>query len=558
MFLTINSKFKIFFLFIFSITSINLYSQIDKSKIRFVVLGDRAGGEQRGVFEDILCQVKTLSPDFVVSIGDLIDGYTRDSIYLNSMWNEFNVMRKSLGITFYASPGNHDISNEIMEKKWIDYWGYKYKSMLIENNMFWFINTEDVRGGGLSETQIEYFKKAFDDYDKSGWIYIFMHRPLWKDAENSGYIKILQMFDDFDNVIVFGGHEHHYVKNVINDIEHYMLSTSGGGNNLRDNSLGEFHHFMYVTMDYTKPIVSNVLYNGVISNDIVSDKNEELIRKMRNNSWISIEPIFLNNINQDSLVIKINTKSEISDDIKLTCIFPNDKFLHFTEPVITTTVDKGESQISNIAYYDGDNLMDISPLEVKFEIEQQQNNIKTYCTKKCFLDVVNICSSNDIWIECSSPYFIQEDWDWHGVHDGVFSFSLSQINDDFKLKIRYFDDVDIHNDNPQNLQDKFFINFSDINDNECDLIITNDGIFDSRYKKQSFQNFYYSDNSYEITIPKEYVKIDGENFSFNIGFMDHDNTLNEKPSILWWRPLREIGSFSSYNHFGRFVIYPNN
>ena len=43
---------------------------------RFVVVSDRTGGHQPGAWAQAVEQINRLKPDFVVSIGDLIEGYT--------------------------------------------------------------------------------------------------------------------------------------------------------------------------------------------------------------------------------------------------------------------------------------------------------------------------------------------------------------------------------------------------------------------------------------------------------------------------------------------------
>jgi hypothetical protein len=44
----------------------------------FVLLSDRTGMAQPGVFERAVAITNLLRPDFVVQIGDTIEGYTRD------------------------------------------------------------------------------------------------------------------------------------------------------------------------------------------------------------------------------------------------------------------------------------------------------------------------------------------------------------------------------------------------------------------------------------------------------------------------------------------------
>src|SRR5690606_12598337 len=44
---------------------------------QFVIVSDRHGGGRRGVFEDAVRKINLLQPEFVISVGDLIQGYTQ-------------------------------------------------------------------------------------------------------------------------------------------------------------------------------------------------------------------------------------------------------------------------------------------------------------------------------------------------------------------------------------------------------------------------------------------------------------------------------------------------
>jgi len=49
----------------------------------FVVVGDRTGGHRPQVFSNAMRHINLLNPDFVVSVGDLIEGYSQDEKAVN-------------------------------------------------------------------------------------------------------------------------------------------------------------------------------------------------------------------------------------------------------------------------------------------------------------------------------------------------------------------------------------------------------------------------------------------------------------------------------------------
>ena len=80
----------------------------------FVIVSDRTGGERPGVFESALPKTNLLEPAFVVSIGDLIEGYTEDQAQIDAEWDEFEGFVERLEAPFFYVAGNHDMNNAVM------------------------------------------------------------------------------------------------------------------------------------------------------------------------------------------------------------------------------------------------------------------------------------------------------------------------------------------------------------------------------------------------------------------------------------------------------------
>src|SRR6188508_2121612 len=57
-------------------------------QFQFAVVGDRTGKHRPGVFEKGIDKLNLLQPEFVVSVGDLIEGYTKDEAEIDQEWDE--------------------------------------------------------------------------------------------------------------------------------------------------------------------------------------------------------------------------------------------------------------------------------------------------------------------------------------------------------------------------------------------------------------------------------------------------------------------------------------
>src|ERR1700722_1163527 len=61
----------------------------DPSEFQFAIVSDRTGGHRARIFSRAIEQLNLLQPEFVVSVGDLIEGYSQDKKELNRQWREF-------------------------------------------------------------------------------------------------------------------------------------------------------------------------------------------------------------------------------------------------------------------------------------------------------------------------------------------------------------------------------------------------------------------------------------------------------------------------------------
>ena len=97
-------------------TSLDLNN--DEKNFQFAIVSDRTGGHRPGVFMEGVHRLNLLQPEFVMSVGDLIEGYTEDLVELNRQWDEFDGFVEQLEMPFFYVPGNHDITNQVMEDLW--------------------------------------------------------------------------------------------------------------------------------------------------------------------------------------------------------------------------------------------------------------------------------------------------------------------------------------------------------------------------------------------------------------------------------------------------------
>ena len=237
----------------------------------FAVVSDRTGGRRPGVFAKAIAQLNLLRPAFVISVGDLIDGYTEDEKELTDQWQELETEVRKLQMPFFFVAGNHDLSNAMQERLWKQRLGRRLLSLCLSR-----CSVPDAprgrprRGGGkIDRGQIAFARQALANNPKVGWTIVVLHRPLWDDEEgrSNGWAEVETALKGRPYT-VFVGHEHSYRKFVRNGMNYYQLATTGGASKLRGVPHGEFDHLVWATMTKDGPVLANLLLDGILPENL--------------------------------------------------------------------------------------------------------------------------------------------------------------------------------------------------------------------------------------------------------------------------------------------------
>ena len=259
-------------------THLNLNN--DPAEFRFAIVSDRTGGHRARVFSQAVEQLNLLQPEFVLSVGDLIEGYKKEgeADKLAEEWKEFQGYVSKLHMPFFYVPGNHDVSNELGEKVWKEKFGRPYYHFVYRKVLFLLLNADDPPGkaGGISPEQRTYFKRVLDDNRGVRWTIVALHRPLWaqKNLATNGWLEMEELLASRPYT-VFAGHEHHYQKFVRNHRYYYQLATTGGGSKMRGVRYGEFDHLVWVTMKKDGPVLANLLMDGIYRENMTRPLTDE-------------------------------------------------------------------------------------------------------------------------------------------------------------------------------------------------------------------------------------------------------------------------------------------
>lgn len=285
----------------------------DASEFRFVVIGDRTGRHRPGVFEDAMDKVDRLRPDFVINIGDLIEGNTEDRAQLDAEWSEVDAAISRLSIPFFYVPGNHDLTNEVQRSEWRKRLGADYYSFTYKNALFLVLNTEDppqpriarmklfqdyggdamkqvfealqgdpgkaealfasdprlaelaakIRGSenvAFSADQVKMVRDALARNPQARWTFVLMHRPAWK-VDSPAFREIEALLRGRPHTVL-AGHYHKYAYEARGGTDYIQLGTTGGMPGGAADDPAVVDHVMWVSVADGAPRVSNLKLDG--------------------------------------------------------------------------------------------------------------------------------------------------------------------------------------------------------------------------------------------------------------------------------------------------------
>ncbi|HEY1188342.1 MAG TPA: metallophosphoesterase [Gemmata sp.] len=258
----------------------------DPNQFTFAVVSDRTGGHREKVFSRAVQQINWLQPQFVMSVGDLIEGYTTKEEAIKDQWDEFDGYVKRFEMPFFYVPGNHDLTNKTQVTKWGERYGKRYYHFTYRGALFLCLCSEnpDSSGmGSIDKEQQEWVAKTVEANKDAKWTFVFLHKPIWnaKDLEKNGWAAVEKALAG-KKYNVFVGHVHRYQVFERNGTQYYQLATTGGGSRMRGPQYGEFDQVMLVTMKKDNPVFVNVDLAGVLPTNLKlpdSDEKGTVVKK---------------------------------------------------------------------------------------------------------------------------------------------------------------------------------------------------------------------------------------------------------------------------------------
>ena len=275
-----------------------------RGNYQFAIIGDRTGGANvKGTFKIAISLLNLLQPEFVINVGDLIEGYSNEKSDLNAEWDATDSMLNALQMPLFRTPCNHDIANKVAQQVWRERYGSTYYYFIYNNTLFLVLDSEDPPReappgmkekialynrlqtedpakakamlaefmsdesvvAGLAKPvefgadQMAFVKDTLAKHPDVRWTFLFLHEPAWEKPSES-FKAIQQLLKDRKHTF-FAGHLHYYDYDNINGVEHITMGPVGAS--FHQEGPGNVDHVMWVTMTENGPQMANIALKGL-------------------------------------------------------------------------------------------------------------------------------------------------------------------------------------------------------------------------------------------------------------------------------------------------------
>jgi UDP-2,3-diacylglucosamine pyrophosphatase LpxH len=195
---------------------------------RFVLLGDRTGEAQPGVWERVWHDAAAESPTFFLGVGDTIQG--GDDATAESEWRQAErTLAPYARFPLYLAPGNHDVWSAPSEALYRQY-SRRPLHYSFDHGPAHFTVLDNSRTDQFSPEELAFLEADLQQHQAQPVKFIVSHRPSWiiDAAIRNTAFALHQLARKYGVKYVLAGHVHQLLHLDLEGVTYLSLPSAGG------------------------------------------------------------------------------------------------------------------------------------------------------------------------------------------------------------------------------------------------------------------------------------------------------------------------------------------
>lgn len=210
--------------------------------LRIGLLPDRTTGRDWGLpyLRQAVSDFNRIKPDVVFTMGDMVQGYTRDVAEWERQVREYQEITAPLSMPFFPVPGNHDVisgsrkgGDDTFARLYRSRFGPLWYSVDLDMATVLVMFSDDALGDGaqrVSDPQLAWLAGALEKAAARGKpTFVLLHRPLWRSKSVNWETRVQPLLEKARVTAVFAAHYHSMQRDQdVGGVQYHIVGVCGG------------------------------------------------------------------------------------------------------------------------------------------------------------------------------------------------------------------------------------------------------------------------------------------------------------------------------------------
>jgi UDP-2,3-diacylglucosamine pyrophosphatase LpxH len=201
---------------------------------QFVILGDRTGETEPGVYERVWQEAAAEEPAFVLSVGDSIQGL--NDATAETEWRQFEkILTPYRRFALFLTPGNHDIWSARSETLFQEHATHpplppRLAHYSFDYSQAHFTILDNSRSDSLQPEELQFLQTDLGAHKDQPIKFVVSHRPSWlvDVMFQNPRTRLHQLAIEYGVQYVIAGHLHQMLDVDLEGVKYLSMASAGG------------------------------------------------------------------------------------------------------------------------------------------------------------------------------------------------------------------------------------------------------------------------------------------------------------------------------------------